>query len=196
MRERKFSSKVIPVRNVGKMDRWGVRFLTGSSHGESVPCHRPDLCFCDFLPTTVTPFPVFTMLFSAASFSFLSCPFWLLVLPPVDAPSDGAVVFFAYLSTPLSNRLCVFFLPFFSFARWDRFSCGVSSDLAAVAVFEAEKTSSGARRDDTDLRVGSADSSDVEGIFERVVIAPFGYGEYQELTQNCCYQNDNLRLWE
>lgn len=51
--------------------------------------------------------------------------------------------------------------------------------MAAVTVFEAAKTSSGARRDDTDLRVGSADSREVEGRFESVVIVPFGYGKYQ-----------------
>lgn len=56
----------------------------------------------------------------------------------------------------------------------------MSSDLAAVIVFEAAKTSSGARRDDTDLRVGSADSREVEGRFERLVIVPFGYGNVRD----------------
>lgn len=56
----------------------------------------------------------------------------------------------------------------------------MSSDLAAVIVLEAAKTSSGARRDDTDLRVGSADSREVEGRFERLVIVPFGYGNVRD----------------
>ena len=125
------------------------------------------------------------MLFSAASFSFF-CPFLLLVVAGAGALSDGAVVFFAYFSTPLSNFSCVLFLDLFSFARWDRFSCGVSSDLAAVTVFEVANTSSGARRDDTDLRVGSADSREVEGRFERVVMVPFGYEKGQESMRGYC----------
>jgi hypothetical protein len=55
-----------------------------------------------------------------------------------------------------------------------------------MTVFEAAKTSSGARRDDTDLRVGSADSREVEGRFERLVIVPFGYEKYQEWVQGRC----------
>jgi len=49
-----------------------------------------------------------------------------------------------------------------------------------MTVLEAAKTSSGARRDDTDLRVGSADSREMEGRFERVVIVPFGYQKCQD----------------
>jgi hypothetical protein len=114
-----------------------------------------------FFPNTVTPFPVFTILFRASSFCFFTprIPFTL-----------------AYLSTLFSRVSRVFFFNFRSLFRRARFSIGVSSPRARRSDGVGAKISSGASIVDTDLAVGSADSRDVAAMFEVVEMVAFGYG--------------------
>lgn len=112
-----------------------------------------------FFPTTVTPFPVFTTLFSAASFCLLT--------PPIPFTLEN-------LSTPLSSASRDFFRAFRSFVRSARFSSGVNSLRARRSEAEGAKTSSGASIADADLLVGNADSRLVAATLETVDIVALG----------------------
>ena len=111
------------------------------------------------LPTTVTPFPVFTKLRSAADF----CAF----IPP------GLFVF-ANLSTLLSNVSLALLFALFRLFRAARFSFGESSPRARGVVEERSYISSGASMLAIVLLVGRADSKLVDAIFVMVEIVAVG----------------------
>ena len=102
------------------------------------------------LPTTVTPFPLFTTLLSAADF----CAF----IPP------GLFVF-PNLSTLLSSTSLAFFFALFSLFRIARFSFGESSPRARRSVEGRSYISSGASMLATEMLVGRADSKLVDATF-------------------------------
>ena len=110
-------------------------------------------------PTTVTPFPLFTMLRRAADF----CAF---------TPPDLFV--FAYLSTLLSSASLAFLFDLFSLFRAVRFSFGESSPRARGSVEERSYISSGASMLAIVLLVGNADSKLVEATFVTVEIVVVG----------------------
>ena len=111
------------------------------------------------LPTTVTPFPLFTILRSAADF----CAF---ILP-------GLFVF-ANLSTLLSSPSLALFFALFSLFRAARFSFGESSPRARGSDDERSYISSGASMLAIVLLVGRADSKLVDAIFVMVEIVAVG----------------------
>ncbi len=111
------------------------------------------------LPTTVTPFPLFTILRRAADF----CAF----IPP------GLLVF-ANLSTLLSSASLAFFFDLFSLFRVARFSFGESSPRARRSAEERSYISSGASILAIVLLVGKVDSKLVDATFVTVEIVAVG----------------------
>ena len=112
------------------------------------------------LPTTVTPFPLFTILRSAADF----CAF----IPP------GLFVF-ANLSTLLSSVSLALFFALFTLFRAARFSFGASSPRARGSDEGRSYISSGASMLAIVLLVGRADSKLVDAIFATAEIVVVGW---------------------
>lgn len=113
--------------------------------------------FC--LPTTVTPFPLFTTLRSAADF----CAF---------TPPDPFV--FANLSMLLSNTSLAFFFAFFRLFRAACFSLGESSPRARGSAEGRSYISPGASMLATVLLVGKADSKLADATLVTVEIVAVG----------------------
>lgn len=120
-------------------------------------------------PTTVTPFPFFTILSSAFSFS--------LFTPPIPFTFFVVVPFSARASLALSTASRIFFFCLRSFVRATFFSWGVSSDLERREDGEGAKISSGASMVAMDWVVGMADSREAVATLEMDAMVVFGWIE-------------------
>lgn len=133
-----------------------------------------------FLPTTVTPFPCFTMLSSAACFCFLTLP---------------TPLFFANLSTLFSRASRWRFLVLRSFVRRARFSMGVNSLRARSEEDGAANTSSGASIVDVDLVVGRADSRVAVAVLVTVEIIALAWSRSNEKNQKWKLKQNSKPVW-
>lgn len=125
------------------------------------------------LPTTVTPLPVLTILFSAVCFSFLTFPMLL-----------AGVVTLSRLFSIMSR---CFFFALRCFVCKALFSEGVSSDRERVSPPAGLKTSSGASMLEVAIAVGSADSIEAVATLETVEITALGWAllsNAREIHQN------------
>lgn len=110
----------------------------------------------------MTPFPLFTKLLNASSFSFLALAVLLFFPPRFDTYDLTASV--------------AFFRFFRSLERAARFSAGVSSERSRNADRDlaGARSSSGARRVEVAEAVGNADSRFAVATFEMDEIAAVG----------------------